>query len=105
MPLIVLFSFVVNAKFISPQIVGVKGISERCTCFWLSFNILFLLGLFRPLKEPLWFSSFSFSFLATSVYQVYRRHNCSHGLEVLLMLGSDRTEWGHLANPQLSWHS
>lgn len=39
---------------------------------------MFLLGLFRSLKEPLWFSSFSFSFLATSVYHVYWRHTCSH---------------------------
>ncbi len=70
MTLIVLFSFVVNVMFISPHLVGVKGISERCTRFWLSFNILFLFGLFRPLKELLWFFSFSFSFLATSVYQV-----------------------------------
>ncbi len=36
MPLIVLFSFVVNAMFINPQTVGVKGISERCTWCLLS---------------------------------------------------------------------
>jgi hypothetical protein len=29
----------------------------------------------------------------------------SHTLSVYTVFGSAQTEWGHLANPQLAWHS